>query len=88
MAFDPPPPSEHVGQELRQFFTDLLDGTNLRRYHKDPNSYVAAQREARVIGEDAARLILEGRLQDIEDNIELVTGSGHAVPVCIVFPPM
>jgi hypothetical protein len=88
MAFEPPPPSEEVGQQLRQFFTDLLDGTNLRQYHREPKSYVAAQQEKGVIGEDAARLILEGSLQAIEDNIELVTGSGHAVPVCVVFPPM
>ncbi len=85
---EPPPPSAEVGQELRQFFTDLLDGTNLRQYHRDPKAYVAAQREKGVIGEEAARLILEGSLQSIEDNIELVTGSGHAVPVCVVFPPM
>ena len=74
-----------VGEELRQFFTDLLDDTNLRTYHKSPKEYVAAQQEAGVIGDVAASLILEGSLQNIEANIQLVTGSGSAVPVIIVF---
>ena len=43
--------------------------------------------KAGVIEDATAKLILEGRLQDIEDNIKLVTGSGSAVPVCIVIPP-
>ncbi len=43
--------------------------------------------KAGVINEATAKLILEGSLQTIEDNIKMVTGSGSAVPVCIVFPP-
>jgi len=87
-SFEAPEPSAEVGRELRQFFTDLLDGSNLREYHANTEEYVAGQVKAGVIGDVAAKLILEGRLQDVEDNIKQVTGSGSAVPVCIVFPPM
>ncbi len=88
MAFEPPKPSAVRGEQLRQFFTDLFDGVNLRNYNRNTEAYVAAQVEAGVIDEELGRLILEGTLQDIEDNIKLVTGSGSAVPVCIVMPPM
>ena len=54
---------------------------------QNTEAYVAAQVKAGVINEATAKLILEGSLQDIEDNIKMVTGSGSAVPVCIVFPP-
>jgi hypothetical protein len=86
-TFEAPEPTPEVGQELRQFFTDLLDDTNLREYHANTEAYVRAQMQAGVVGDVAANLILLGRLQDIEDNIKLVKGSGGAVPVCIVFPP-
>ena len=81
-------PSPEIGAELRQFFTDLLDRTNLREYHANAERYVKEQQGNGVIGEEAAQLILSGSLQDIEANIMLVTGSGSAVPVCIVMPPM
>jgi hypothetical protein len=87
-SFETPDANLKTGQQLRQFFTDLFDGTNLREYHEDTEAYVAAQQEAGVIDERTANLILEGRLRDIEDNIKLVTGSGNAVPVCVVMPPM
>jgi hypothetical protein len=86
--FETPDANVETGQQLRQFFTDLLDGTNLRDYHENTETYVASQQKAGVINDTTAKLILEGRLQDIEDNIKLVTGSGHAVPVCVVMPPM
>ena len=86
-TFEAPEPSPDVGQQLRQFFTDLLDDTNLREYHANTETYVASQVKAGVVGDAAANLILQGRLQDVEDNIKLVKGSGSAVPVCIVFPP-
>ncbi len=87
-AFEAPEPTAATGQQLRQFFTDLLDGTNLREYHANTEQYVAEQQKAGVLDDIAARLILDGRLQDIEDNIKLLRGSGYAVPVCIVMPPM
>ena len=87
-TFEAPEPSEATGQRLRKFFTDLLDDTNLRTYHEDPATYVKKQQEAGVLDEAAAGVILNGSLQDIDANIKLVTGSGHAVPVCVVMPPM
>ena len=86
-TFDAREPNEETGKRLRKFFTDLLDDTNLREYHENPESYVRKQQDAKVLDDTAAQLILSGSLQDIEANIEFVTGSGKAVPVCIVFPP-
>ena len=85
--FEVPDANAETGAKLRQFFTDLLDDKNLSEYHANTETYVASQVKAGVIDEATAKLILEGRLQDIEDNIKMVTGSGGAVPVCIVFPP-
>jgi len=87
-TFEAPDANEENGRQLRQFFTDLLDDANLREYHENTEAYVASQVNAGVIDEATAKLILAGSLQDIEDNIKLVTGSGSAVPVCIVMPPM
>ena len=87
-SFESPEANVETGKQLRQFFTDLLDGTNLRDYHENSEAYVTSQVKADVINDATAKLILEGRLQDIEDNIKLVTGSGGAVPVCVVVPPM
>ena len=86
-TFESPEANEESGRQLRQFFTDLLDDANLREYHENTEAYVAAQVKAGVIDEATAKLILQGSLQTIEDNIKMVTGSGSAVPVCIVFPP-
>jgi hypothetical protein len=86
-SFESPDANVETGRQLRQFFTDLLDDTNLREYHANTESYVMSQVKAGVIDDATAKLILEGSLQTIEDNIKMVTGSGSAVPVCIVFPP-
>ena len=86
-SFEAPDANEETGRQLRQFFTDLLDDANLREYHENTDSYVASQVKAGVINDATAKLILQGSLQTIEDNIKLVAGSGSAVPVCIVFPP-
>jgi alanine-alpha-ketoisovalerate/valine-pyruvate aminotransferase len=87
-TFESPDANVETGRQLRQFFTDLLDDTNLREYHENAETYVVSQVKAGVIDDATAKLILEGSLQSIEDNIKLVTGSGSAVPVCIVMPPM
>jgi argininosuccinate lyase len=87
-TFESPDANVETGRQLRQFFTDLLDDTNLREYHANTEAYVASQVKAGVINDATANLILQGSLQDIEDNIKMVTGSGSAVPVCIVMPPM
>ena len=41
-----------------------------------------------MIGEEAEMLLREGTLEQIEERIGAVTGSGHAVPVLVVCPPM
>jgi len=87
-TFEAPDANAETGRQLRQFFTDLLDNTNLRQYHENTEAWVASQVKAGVIDDATAQLILKGSLQDIEDNIKMVTGSGSAVPVCIVMPPM
>jgi hypothetical protein len=87
-TFEAPEPNEERGKQLRKFFTDLLDDTNLRMYHENPQAWVKSQQETGVLDDDSAQLILSGSLQDIEANVELVTGSGKATTVCIVFPPM
>jgi hypothetical protein len=87
-TFESPDANVETGRQLRQFFTDLLDDTNLREYHENTEAYVASQVKAGVINDATANLILQGSLQAIEDNIKMVTGSGSAVPVCIVMPPM
>jgi hypothetical protein len=87
-TFESPDANAETGRQLRQFFTDLLDNTNLRQYHENTEAWVASQVKAGVIDDATAQLILQGSLQDIEDNIKMVTGSGSAVPVCIVMPPM
>jgi argininosuccinate lyase len=87
-TFESPDANAETGRQLRQFFTDLLDDGNLRQYHENTEAWVASQVKAGVIDDATAQLILKGSLQDIEDNIKMVTGSGSAVPVCIVMPPM
>ena len=87
-TFESPDANAETGRQLRQFFTDLLDDGNLRQYHENTETWVASQVKAGVIDDATAQLILKGSLQDIEDNIKMVTGSGSAVPVCIVMPPM
>jgi hypothetical protein len=86
-TFETPEANEETGKRLRKFFTDLLDDTNLRMYHENPEGWVKSQQETGILNDDAAQLILSGSLREIEANIKLVSGSGHAVPVCIVFPP-
>ena len=87
-TFESPDANAETGRQLRQFFTDLLDDANLSEYHGNTEAYVASQVKAGVIDDATANLILQGSLQAIEDNIKMVTGSGSAVPVCIVMPPM
>lgn len=79
---------EHTGRQLRQFFVELLLDGNLAAYTDDRAAYVRTQRSAGIVDDDTMALILNGSLADIEENIKLVTGSGHAVPMLIVWPPM
>lgn len=82
-----PPPSSEIGEELRRFFLELLEGDNLRRYQGEGrDAYVNARRSD--LSDDAWRLINSGDLREIEQHIAEITGSGRAVLVCVVCPPM
>jgi len=78
---------ERIGQELRQFFLDLLQEVNLREYHDDREQYIARKVKSGLIGERTSALLLKGTLAQIEENIMLVTGSHKAVPIWVVSPP-
>lgn len=71
-----------VGQELRQFFLDLLQETNLRDYHENRTEYVQ-----RRLGGRAAELLLSEQVTEIERHILAVEGSHRAKPFWVVFPP-
>ena len=82
---------EETGRHLRDFFIDLLKDDNLQQYYESPDrreEYIRSRRGSNLIGDEAERLLLEGTLREIEENIRLVTGSGFAVPIWIVCPPM
>jgi len=86
---DPPEQSDPVGEDLRAFFIDLLRDANLRDYGSSGRSdYITRKRSEGVIGEEAEMLLREGTLEQIEARIAAVTGSGHAVPLFVVCPPM
>jgi hypothetical protein len=76
-----------TGQQLRDFFLGLLQGTNLQEYYKDRNAYIARRFEQKQIGSEARRVLEEGTLAEIEENVKLVYGSGFAWPVVVVWPP-
>lgn len=80
--------NEHTGRQLRQFFVELLLDGNLAAYTTDREAYVHRQRHSGVVNDETTDLLLNGSLAEIEENIKLVTGSRHAVPLCIVWPPM
>ena len=84
MPNDLPEPSIEIGEALQRFFTDLLDGTNMQQYATERDAYIG-----NTLGPDtdAARVLREGTLEQIENNIRLIRGSGHAWPICVVFPP-
>ena len=65
---DLPEPSVEIGLQLRQFFTNLFDDTNMLEYAKSRDDYIG-----RTLGEesDAARVLREGTLGLIEDISKL-----------------
>lgn len=78
----------NIGRQLRQFFVELLLDGNLPDYTADRKAYVQAQRHAGIVDDETMDLILNGSLREIEEHIKAVTGSNHAVPYLIVWPPM
>lgn len=84
-----PTPSDPVGEQLRDFFIDLLRDQNLAAYQSGGRSdYITQKRDQELIGEEAEALLRSGTLEEIEERIAGVTGSGRAVPLLIVCPPM
>lgn len=84
-------PNPQIGQELRDFFLDLLDNKNLRAYHDDRDTYIATRCQG-VIGDkglskEAELVLREGTLRDIEEQIMAVEGSHKAIPLFVVSPP-
>jgi hypothetical protein len=95
-------PSEAVGRQLRRFFLELLDGTNLQEFRRARGSYIAARRPkdpegapdppepgySHYLGPEAAALLDSDDLKRIEAHINAVTGSNGAIIICVVFPPI
>lgn len=86
---------EQTGIELRRFFVELLADDNFKAYHAGRGGYIEdrikltepEEDPQRFLGGEARRVLEEGTLAEIEDNIKLVTGSTNAVPVLVVAPP-
>ena len=75
-----------TGEELRRFFLELLDETNLRDYHAGRGDYIGRRTylngQARELLQQA-----EDPLREIERHILAITGSGRAKPLWVVSPP-
>jgi len=86
---EPSEPSDVVGEHLRDFFIDLLRDGNLMDYRSPGRGdYITRKRSEGLIGAEAETLLREGTLEQIEERLGAVTGSGHAVPLLVVCPPM
>lgn len=84
-------PDPVVGQQLRRFFVELLEDENLQRYRsQERGDYIGerAERNDGYLGEEAEDLLKSEALRKIEEHIAAVSGSGNAVPVWVVCPPM
>lgn len=87
----PEPPDPEVGEQLRRFFIELLEGQNLQLYRSGERvGYIEgrAERNDGYLGEEAEALLNSDALRRIEEHIGAVTGSGNAVPIWVVSPPM
>ena len=93
-------PSEQIGKELRRFFLELLEGTNLRDFRNVRGDYIGHRvdenpdtREppdpgmTRYLSPEAAELLNSDALKQIEAHIAQVTGSGGSSVICVVYPP-
>jgi hypothetical protein len=93
-------PSEEIGRQLRRFFLELLEETNLRDYRSTRMDYIGGRvdenpetREpphpgaTRYLSPEAAALLDSDALKQIEAHIGMVTGSGGSSVICVVYPP-
>jgi len=78
---------EEKGQELRQFFLDLLaDGEKMAQYQNPQSRSSLIQG---IAPSDIQDILENGSLKDIEAYIRLVTGNPTgAFPTIVVWPPM
>jgi len=82
-----------IGQELRDFFLELLEAKNLQAYHEDRKEYVRRRAVAgepgdakQYLSDEAQRLLQSPDLRAIEQHIMAITGS-KALPLWVVAPP-
>lgn len=93
-------PSEQTGRELRRFFLELLEDTNLRDFRSGRMDYIGRrvgenpeEREppepgsTRYLSPEAAALLDSDALKQIEAHIAQVTGSGGSSVIMVVYPP-
>jgi hypothetical protein len=91
---------EQIGRQLRRFFIELLEGTNLREYRSERTDYigrrVVPEPEHRedpepgstlYLSPEAADVLNNAPMHEIERYISLVTGSGGSSVICVVYPP-
>jgi len=79
-------PSAEVGEELREFFVQLLSPHNLVSYSQGRESYITSRQS--ILGTEATRILREGSLAEIEANVALATTSSEEPPIviCIIWP--
>jgi hypothetical protein len=86
-------PSPTVGKQLRRFFLELLADGNLAKYQsrEQRDAYIARRRRGRkggYLGPRAVELLQSDDLWEIQAHVNAVTGSGNAVVLLVVCPPM
>lgn len=86
-------PDAEIGQQLRRFFIELLEDQNLQRYRSDERGDYIGERVKThdndgYLSPEAEELLRCDCLREIEEHIGAVTGSGSAVPVWVVCPPV
>jgi hypothetical protein len=94
------PSDEEIGAQLRRFFIELLEGTNLREYRSERTDYIGRRvvpepehREdpepgsSLYLSPEAVDVLNSAPMHEIERYIQLVTGSGGCSVICVVYPP-
>jgi hypothetical protein len=85
-----PDPSRRIGEELQEFFLELLKDGNLKRYQSiGREAFIAEYDERRTerLSDDARRLLNSEDLREIEAHIGQIQ-STRAVLLYVVCPPM
>ena len=85
-----PDPNRAIGEELREFFIELLKDGNLTRYQsvgREEFIEEFVRSRGRALSPDARRLINSEDLREIEGHIGQIQ-SARAVILYVVCPPM